>query len=521
MITGQCLLCQKTAPLVTQSHIIPSFMYEGLFERNRMLLLRNDNGEPINFYENGFFDPNILCQKCENELLGSIERYAAQWLRNERPEITINTHTGYQGEKILTYNNLDYKKIKLFILGILWKALISQNAFFRKVYAPEHEEVLRKMLIEQDIGDDQNYRLSIFALTNYEGGLIKMLPEPAIGGNPPATGLFLINGYLFCIELTQLQAAPLFEAYPLGAGKPFSIPFLFGIHAAILLKALNINPGAIIHYTTEAFNHPLLSPPDLRQQLLKDIPPLFDLLEDFDFDWKEVSRLFHQNHLERKDTYLKLGGHLTVEVNFYDVIVKAQEDKEETAINFLHFFSELFSTIASRLDIDQKKKLRSTLYNFLTNFDHKYLNFTGELLVLNHLLHTGDYAFVSTRFPLLNGNDADFQMIHLPTGKQTIIEVLNIHFGKPVSDDDKLVEKFLTGRISQKLEKKNKGGEAVVPYVLVPVLWTSGEDLKKLSGFYKRNKIALPNVLEAVAYSTFYYENAAPKHLFGSISTLF
>ncbi len=263
---------------------------------------------------------------------------------------------------------------------------------------------------------------------------------------------------------------------------------------------------------------------DKKQYLKKHFPALFNLLEDEAFHWRGIDKT-HQKAEQKRQTEqansvaAKRAFH--PDAHFFDIVERALHGDDQ-ARNFLGFFSTLFQQLSRLMDAQQKKHLKSTIYSFLTSTDGSYLNFTGELLVLYKLLHSGDYQFNEKAFPLGNGNDADFSMKHVPAGRRALIEVVNIHVeADAVSSDPEDIGKFLSHRLSQKIEKKQRGAEYVPSFILVPVIWGPVAALRRISDFYKTNTIAVPSASEAVAYCTFYDQNNTAEYHFGTISTLF
>jgi hypothetical protein len=81
----------------------------------------------------------LLCEECE----GLLSEHENHWKQ---------VFFGSEAVKIERVGNkfigLDYAKMKLFQLSILWRAGISSNFFFGKVNLGQHEERLRRMILE-------------------------------------------------------------------------------------------------------------------------------------------------------------------------------------------------------------------------------------------------------------------------------------------------------------------------------------------------------------------------------------
>jgi hypothetical protein len=259
-----------------------------------------------------------------------------------------------------------------------------------------------------------------------------------------------------------------------------------------------------------------------KQYLEKYFPALFLILEENQFGWKDIQKIHYKAANKRaidKQLHDERNESFHPEAHFFDIVEMAQEGKA-IAVNFLKLFTTLFETLSSNLDSEQKKNLRSTIGALLSTSNHEYLNYTGELLVLNQLLNKGEYKFLSKAFPLGNDNDADFHVLHIGTNKKMLVEVVNIHL-EEVADNTEDIKKFLKHRINQKFEKKRNGHDDILRYTLVPVVWGSEIELRKLSEFYKHHSIDINDVTEVVAYCSFYFPDGKRGYHFGRVSGLF
>ncbi len=147
---AKCKLCGRALELIKKSHIIPNFMYKEMFdEKNRMMLanLKNISERP-QFRQSGFHEKYILCAKCEG-LLSTLERYAAHFLfgGNVKIPTPIEKRLGPDGIKSIMIKKIDYSKLKLCLLSIVWRAHISTNKFFKEVNVGKNENVIREMLL--------------------------------------------------------------------------------------------------------------------------------------------------------------------------------------------------------------------------------------------------------------------------------------------------------------------------------------------------------------------------------------
>ena len=153
----KCHLCLQDKDLLKKSHIIPNFMYRNLFDENhRMVRTQGLDISSARKIQSGEHEGHILCQQCDNEILGSMEGYAHKVLftplGNGPDDIRTQNVLHPDGKLTSTLcENLDYAKFKLFLLSLLWRASISQLDFFKIVQlGPKKEESIRKMIFDND-----------------------------------------------------------------------------------------------------------------------------------------------------------------------------------------------------------------------------------------------------------------------------------------------------------------------------------------------------------------------------------
>ncbi|SDS95846.1 hypothetical protein SAMN05216490_2176 [Mucilaginibacter mallensis] len=148
-------------------------MYQELYDENHKLISFNPqnyvNGEKrIKNPSSGEYEGGILCKNCDNNIIGSYETYAAKALFGEKlnteesPILKNNADKG-DNTQFSIFNNVDYRKFKLFLLSILWRASISKRATFGYINLGPHEDILRKMILDGDPGTEHEY--PIFTMT--------------------------------------------------------------------------------------------------------------------------------------------------------------------------------------------------------------------------------------------------------------------------------------------------------------------------------------------------------------------
>jgi hypothetical protein len=179
-----CRLCLQEKPLLKKSHIIPNFLYKGLFsEDHRLVNVNLSDFDDFSYTHSGYYDKNILCRDCDGGLLSRLETYASNCLYfkgSERSRSTIHTELLGGGEVVpaIRFHNLEYTKIKLFFLSILWRSHISVHPFFKEVDLGPYAEKLRRMLLDHDAGAENEFEVIIMHVDSKKTRPEKALFQP-------------------------------------------------------------------------------------------------------------------------------------------------------------------------------------------------------------------------------------------------------------------------------------------------------------------------------------------------------
>jgi hypothetical protein len=192
-------------------------MYKGLFDENHFIA----QVDLIEFKKkrllpNGFYDSNILCDNCDNVILGILESYASIviWGGKGKPEYypKFEGRINQLNQKFLHLTNIDYTKFKLFLLSIIWRASISKHKMFNSVSLGEHEDSIRKMIIENNPGSKDLYPVGVFMLKQNDKGPTKMISNPLpVKKDKSLIYHFLINGLVINYRIEGLDDQELYD----------------------------------------------------------------------------------------------------------------------------------------------------------------------------------------------------------------------------------------------------------------------------------------------------------------------
>lgn len=166
----RCALCLKEDEL-RESHILPEFLYEPLYDHKHRLQVLSTAQDKANSLMQKGLKEQLLCDTCEQKL--SIwEGYARKVIRGELP-LTMT------GERSLIYiEGLDYKSFKLFQLSIIWRAGVSKQRFFEHVELGPHSEQLRTLLVDSNPGSPNRYACFMFGITHPSGQTLDVIAQP-------------------------------------------------------------------------------------------------------------------------------------------------------------------------------------------------------------------------------------------------------------------------------------------------------------------------------------------------------
>jgi hypothetical protein len=245
------------------------------------------------------------------------------------------------------------------------------------------------------------------------------------------------------------------------------------------------------------------------------------IVGETDLGWSHIDILFSKKLDKRAKE--SQGQPMTIEATIYDLIVEVKKNNQQ-AMRMIDFINKLFEELSLNLKKNEKKLIKRNIRSFLTTLDKGYLNFLGEIAVLNNLLKSKLYELEDVETQLPNNKTIDFKLRKLKDDNSILVEVVNIHLdSERIEYKNKKIEKFLTERFEKKIESKKMGLEDDIDFYLIPVLWGTWKDLKVYSDYFKDNEIHIQNVAEPVSYLTFIDPNNEYfyLHRFGRVSNLF
>jgi hypothetical protein len=236
----KCKLCLKDRLLLKRSHIIPDFQYKELYDEKHRIISFNIEKDKSKSIPTGEYESNILCQDCDNKLIGSLESYASLVFFGGT-KIETGKFRKKDGLEFVHAKGINYKKFKLFLLSVLWRASISSRSLFKQVNLGPHEEEVRKMILSGDPGSSCKYPCMISSY-RHQNILKEIVGEPrqmridAKKGCGITGYAFLIAGFLYIFKITKDDKDKAFQEAVINKNGCMMIPYITQDQLPIILS---------------------------------------------------------------------------------------------------------------------------------------------------------------------------------------------------------------------------------------------------------------------------------------------
>lgn len=144
-----CRLCDKEKPL-QQSHVVPEFFYKPIYdEKHRIYPRIGGRLASMPPLQKGLREP-LLCWDCE-QILSRYEKYNREVLYGG-----VETSGSIYGDRIVL-SDLDYQKVRVFYLSVLWRMSIATHQAWKDVQLGPHESRVKRLVHDQSPGSPDDY----------------------------------------------------------------------------------------------------------------------------------------------------------------------------------------------------------------------------------------------------------------------------------------------------------------------------------------------------------------------------
>ena len=157
-----CRLCLQDRKLCN-SHIVPEFLYSDLYNESRQMMGISGRGKkgwkPL---QKGATE-HLFCESCEQHFENYMEGpFKSEWC--DKPRLP----DPWPADHIEVIKIKDYAAFKLFHLSVVFRAGVSTLPTFSAVQLGQHEQRLRKLLLNRDAGRADRYPLFGYAVVRHD-----------------------------------------------------------------------------------------------------------------------------------------------------------------------------------------------------------------------------------------------------------------------------------------------------------------------------------------------------------------
>lgn len=213
-VTMICQLCLKDKKLLKNSHIIPNFLYKGLFdEKHKIVSINLFDYNDKKVHQTGFKDKDILCADCDNGIIGLYERYASNTIFGDHKKLDVEIYDGDEiGVPYIRFKNLDYHSLKLFFLSILWKSHLSVDPFFKEIdLGKKYAEQIRQMLIDRNAGAEDSFEVVLIKPETTSRIIKSMVAPRRLKDEGNTAYVFHINGIMYHFNISSHNKMSMFN----------------------------------------------------------------------------------------------------------------------------------------------------------------------------------------------------------------------------------------------------------------------------------------------------------------------
>lgn len=241
-----CKLCLVNPPNV-RAHILAQGLLRlidaSTNKDGNLLVLHSGGNRPLK-RPGGSYDRGILCSDCDGQL-GKYDQIAIDLSKRKRLEI----HPAYHD--IYRIHDIDQRKLKLFSMSYAWRTSLTQLPEFQRfTLGPRHEEIIRKMLLDEDPGEHWKYATLVtkFSAEKHEElfGKTVLFPSRNRLAGINTVDLYLPNLYRIILKVDQQRYPRELEALAVGRYKEMLVvdrgEFLDSAEAEILRQTVRISP---------------------------------------------------------------------------------------------------------------------------------------------------------------------------------------------------------------------------------------------------------------------------------------
>jgi len=149
----ECKFCKQERKLI-EAHIIPYSFFKPILNEHKPGIFSSDPKESKKITPKGVYDKNLVCEDCE-KLFTQYDDYAKRFFLNELKNKILEPEE-FEGQAVVV-KEFDYKKLKLFLISLLWRASSSNHKFFQQINVGPFEPKLKQMIQSNVSGSPEEF----------------------------------------------------------------------------------------------------------------------------------------------------------------------------------------------------------------------------------------------------------------------------------------------------------------------------------------------------------------------------
>ena len=220
---GECRFCGQVEGLV-KSHVVPQALHRDVQPKDDVMTMYSNTRSWGKKSQTGTYG-QFLCQDCENHV-GQDDQYGIKFVRKYRDGRTGAPLESFREGFIA---NVDYAKLKLWVMSMLWRADACDHEFFKRVNLGEKwRRNLTKSIRLRKPGCVDYFAVTATLFDEKDdkedyGQIIMAAPHRVNMSDSNWYRFYVYGGFTFFIKVDQRKLPDELARYALRKDEPFTI----------------------------------------------------------------------------------------------------------------------------------------------------------------------------------------------------------------------------------------------------------------------------------------------------------
>lgn len=220
----QCRLCKNDFPALIKAHIIPRSFYKRLRDAGGKPVMLTAGADRVDEkqHQSGLWNDDIVCAGCEARF-GPYDEHGYAMLKDITKLPVFENPPGHPLAHLL--QEVDYHRLKLFFLSVLWRAHWSSHRFFNHVDLGPHEPVIADFILRDVAPPPEVYSVHFYHLTGerYPNVMFPPWRHRVDGTN---VYRFYFPGLVVLMTVDKRDLPPPWELMRLNDKPPYNVAFM-------------------------------------------------------------------------------------------------------------------------------------------------------------------------------------------------------------------------------------------------------------------------------------------------------